>query len=139
MPDTPLDKLNHSLRAQTLRLEEHEDPNHPIVALATDRIVELSTRKAAVTDALEALNEKRPAGHHPDEILSMLDAVPDLRQTLKTAADDELAEIFRAFDVRITYDKTRQVLDLAATITPELLPALLNESDRPEERSQITT
>ena len=35
-----------------------------------------------------------------------------------------------------TYDKTRQVLDLAATITPELLPALLNESDRPEERSQ---
>jgi|HubBroStandDraft_6_1064221.scaffolds.fasta_scaffold719103_2 hypothetical protein len=50
----------------------------------------------------------------------MLDAVPDLRQTLKTANDDELAEIFRAFDVRITYDKTRQVLDLAATITPEL-------------------
>src|SRR5271168_1170541 len=74
-----------------------EDPAHPIVALATERIVELSTRKAAVTDALEALNEKRPAGHHPDEILSMLNAVPDLRQTLKTAAHDELAEIFRAF------------------------------------------
>jgi hypothetical protein len=66
----------------------------------------------------------------------MLDAVPDLRQTLKTADDDELAEIFRAFDVRITYDKSRQVLDFAATITPELLPALPNESDRPKERSQ---
>jgi hypothetical protein len=66
----------------------------------------------------------------------MLDAVPDLRQTLKVAAHDELAEIFRAFNVRITYDKNRQVLDLAATITPELLPALLNKSDRPEERSQ---
>jgi site-specific DNA recombinase len=131
-----LGTLNRSLRAQTLRLEEHEDPAHPIVALATERIVELSTRKAAVTDALEALKEKRPAGHHPDEILSMLDAVPDLRQTLKTAADDELAEIFRAFDVRITYDKARQVLDFAATITPELLPALPNESDRPKERSQ---
>lgn len=51
--------------------------------------MELSTRKAAVTDALEVLNEKRPAGHHPGEILSMLDVVPDLRQTLKTAADDE--------------------------------------------------
>lgn len=42
----------------------------------------------------------------------------------------------RAFDVRITYDKARQVLDFAATITPELLPALPNESDRPKERSQ---
>jgi hypothetical protein len=66
----------------------------------------------------------------------MLYAVPDLRQTLKTGDDDELAEIFRAFDVRITYDKSRQVLDFAATITPELLPALPNESDRPEERAQ---
>jgi hypothetical protein len=134
--EAELDKLNRSLRAQTLRLEEHEDPAHPIVALATERIVELSTRKGAVTDALEALNETRPAGRHPDEILSMLDAVPDLRQTLKTAAHDELAEIFRAFDVRITYDKSRQVLDFAVTITPELLPALPNESDRPKERSQ---
>ena len=98
--------------------------------------MELSTRRGAVTDALEALNETRPAGRHPDEILSMLDAVPDPRQTLKTAADNELAEIFRAFDVRIAYDKTRQVLDFAATITPELLPALPNESDRPEERSR---
>ena len=73
--------------------------------------MELSTRKGAVTDALEALKEKRPAGHHPDEILSMLEAVPDLRQALKTAADDELAEIFRAFDVRVSYDKTRQVIE----------------------------
>jgi hypothetical protein len=39
------------------------------------------------------------------------------------------------FDVRITYDKTRQVFDLAATITPELLPAIPNERDRPKERS----
>jgi hypothetical protein len=135
--ESELATLNQSLRAQTLRLEEHEDPAHPIVALATERIVELSTRKGAVTDALEALKEKRPAGHHPDEILSMLDAVPDLRQALKTAADDELAEIFRAFDVRVSYDKTRQVIDLAATITPEILTVLpSNDSDRPEERSQ---
>jgi hypothetical protein len=68
----------------------------------------------------------------------MLDAVPDLRQTLRTAHDDKLAEIFRAFDVAITYDKHEQRLHLAATITPELLPVLCpNESDRPEGRSQI--
>lgn len=39
--------------------------------------------------------------------------------------------------MRITYDKTRQVLDLAATIAPGLLPDSPNESDRPEGRSQI--
>jgi hypothetical protein len=49
--------------------------------------------------------------------------------------DEELAEIYKAFDVRITYDKNRQVLDFAATITSELVP---NENDRPEGRSQVS-
>ncbi len=120
--DAELSKINRSLRAQTLRLEEHEDPTHPIVALATERIVELSTRKSAVTDALNALKTKRPAGHHPDQIVAVLDAVPDLRPTIATATEEELAEIFSAFDVQIAYDKDRQVLNLAATITPELDP-----------------
>jgi hypothetical protein len=73
--EAELHTINRSLRAQTLRLEEHEDPTHPVVALATERIVDLSTREAAVTDATEALKAKRPAGHHPDEIVAMLDAV----------------------------------------------------------------
>jgi DUF971 family protein len=68
----------------------------------------------------------------------MLDAVPDLRPALNAASDEELVEIFRAFDLTITYDKHEQRLHLAATITPELLPVLCpNESDRPEGRSQI--
>jgi site-specific DNA recombinase len=135
--DAELHKINRSLRVQTLRLEEHEDPAHPVVALATERIVELSTRKAAITDMIEALKAKRPAGHHPDEIVAMLDAVPDLRPTIATATDDQLAEIFRAFDVSILYDRDGQTLTLAATITPELAPDLANENDRPEGRSQI--
>jgi hypothetical protein len=65
----------------------------------------------------------------------MLDAVPDLRSTIEKATDEELAEIFKAFDVRITYDKNRQALDFAATITSELMP---NESDRPEGRSRVS-
>jgi uncharacterized small protein (DUF1192 family) len=136
--DAELAKLNRSLRAQTLRLEEHEDPNHPIVALASERIVELSTRKAAVTDAIQRLKTNRPAGHHPDEIVAMLDAVPDLRPTLATAPDDELQKIFRAFDVSIVYDKDGQMLTIAATITPELLPEPANANDRPGGRSQIS-
>jgi hypothetical protein len=68
----------------------------------------------------------------------MLDAVPGLRPTLNAASEAELVEIFRAFDLTITYDEIEQRLRLAATITPELVPVLCpNDSDRPEGRSQI--
>jgi hypothetical protein len=53
--------------------------------------------KTAITTAVETLKTKRPAGHQPDEIDAMLDAVPDLRKALKTASDEQLADIFRAF------------------------------------------
>jgi hypothetical protein len=51
-----------------------------------------------------------------------IDAVPDLRPTIEKTTDEELAEIFKAFDVRIAYDKNRQALNFAATITSELMP-----------------
>jgi hypothetical protein len=56
---------------------------------------------------------------------------------LNAANDEELVEIFLAFNLTITYDKPGQRLHLAATITPELLPESPNNSDRPEGRSQI--
>ena len=121
--------INRSLRAQTLRLEEHEDPTHPVVALATERIEELSTRKSAATDAIKNLQVERPAGHDPDEVAAMLDAIPDLREALTDASATQLAEIFSAFDVTITYDKENERLNLAATITPELIPD--NKNNRP--------
>jgi site-specific DNA recombinase len=131
--ESELAGINRSLRAQTLRLEEHEDPTHPVVALATERIEELSARKSAVTDAIQSLNIERPAGHDPDEVTAMLDAVPDLRQALTKSNPSQLTEIFTAFDVTITYDKQNERLKLGATITPELLPD--NKNDRPKGRA----
>jgi hypothetical protein len=131
-----LGKIDRSLRAQTLRLEEHEDPNHPVVALATQRIVELSTRKAAVADALQALKNKRPRRPHPDEIVAILDAVPDLRPAIATATEADLAELFQAFNAEVLYERDSQILKLAAMITPELMPDLANTNDRPEGGSQ---
>src|ERR1035437_943294 len=143
-----LREIERSLRRQTLRLEEREDPTHPVVALAIERIEELSTRKAAVTDATQTLKTKRPAGHDPDEILAILDAVPDLRKVLNLASAEQLARIFRAFDVTITYDKPNRRLNLAATITPELIPEpelspkpekipKPEKGDHPEGRSRV--
>jgi hypothetical protein len=91
----------------------------------------LSTQKAAIADALDALAAKRPASHHPTK--SWRCSTPCL--TFEKAADEELVEIFKAFDARITYDKNRQALDFAATITSELMP---NENDRPEGRSRVS-
>jgi hypothetical protein len=53
----------------------------------------------------------------------MLDAIPDMRDALQTADGHELADIVEAFDVTVTYDKTNARLELAATITPELVTA----------------
>lgn len=130
--------IERSLHRQTLRLEEHEDPNHPVVALATRRIEELAARKRAVAEAIEGLTVERPTGHRPDDILALLDALPDLRPALMKASDAELADILDAFDATITYDKANGKLILAATIRPDLAPKLRNENDRPEGRSLIS-
>ena len=63
--------------------------------------------------------------------------MPDLRPTIATATDEELQEIFRAFDVSILYDKYDQTLTLAATITPELLPEVAQKNDCSGRPSQI--
>jgi site-specific DNA recombinase len=133
--ESELRDIERSLRAQALRLEEHENPKHPVVILATERIEELATRKSGVSAAIDALKAQRPAGHHPDEIAAMLDAMPDLRGSLKTASDEQLEDIFGAFDVTVSYDKASQKLELGATIAPELLPE--NDRDRSGERSRV--
>jgi site-specific DNA recombinase len=140
--DVELDRLKReqgevkrSLYRQTLRLEEHDNPDHPVVALATRRIEELSARRESVDDAIAALRAQRPNGSHPDEIVAMLDAIPDMRDALAGADLSELADIFRAFDVCATYHKDTRRLELAATITPQLVGAH-EKSDRHIGRSR---
>jgi hypothetical protein len=126
--DAELDRLRReqtevqrSLYRQTLRLEEHDDPDHPIVALATRRIEELAAHQESIDEAITALRVKRPEGARPDEIVAMLDAIPDMREALNEADEDELIELFDAFDVCATYTKSTRRLELAASVTPELV------------------
>jgi hypothetical protein len=126
---TELRDVDRALYRQTLRLEEHDGPDHPVVALATRRIEELTARREAVTEAMAALNGQEPDGPHPDEIVAMLDAVPDLRPELVAASDERLADILDAFDVSATYNKAERWIKLTATITAELVPS--PERNRP--------
>ena len=133
--------IDRSLYRQTLRLEEHDDPAHPIVALAGRRIEELSARRESITQAISALETERPASARPEEIEAMLDAVPDLRPALATYSETELADLLNDFDVTATYDKAEcRRLKLGATLTPELVAA--QETKRPpggRPRSRISS
>jgi len=108
------------------RLEEHDDPNHPVVAAAKQRIEELTSRQAATEHAIRDIEARRPQGIRPDEIEAMLDAVPDLRDELRKATPEELADLLDAFDVTTTYDKAEHQLHLAATVPGELVSETKN-------------
>src|SRR5215211_8779930 len=57
-----LQEFRNSVGAQTLRLEEHEDSHHPVVALATRRIEELSAGRGSVQEAIRSLEARRLDG-----------------------------------------------------------------------------
>jgi hypothetical protein len=95
--------VEQSLYRQALRLEEHEDPNHPIVKLAGRRIEELAARQSAIEDAIATLQAARPQGSHPDQVAAMLEAIPDMRDVPREASESELMRVFDAFNVTATY------------------------------------
>jgi hypothetical protein len=55
--------------------------------------------------------------------LLLLASLPDLRPALARYEPAELADLFDAFDVTVTYSKPSHALELAATITSDLVPA----------------
>jgi hypothetical protein len=104
-------------------MEEQDDPRHPIIVLAKQRIDELAIQREAVREAIRALEAKQTASSTSEEIEAALQLVPDLRRTLKSADPERLAEILAAFEITITYDKANQTLSIAATINPGISTA----------------
>jgi site-specific DNA recombinase len=128
-------KIEDGLRRQALRLEEHDDPEHPVVRLAKERIEELSAQRESVSDALSELDRQRPEGPSPEQIEAMLSGVPDLSEALAEAEGEELAELLDAFDVAVSYDKSARKLELSAALTSDFIPT--PETERPpHERSR---
>ncbi|MHB1468009.1 MAG: hypothetical protein ACYCPS_05550 [Candidatus Saccharimonadales bacterium] len=109
--------FKRAIYRQTLHLEQHDDPNHPVAQAATRRIEELSARLTAARDAIERIKAQQPDGTRPEEIV----AIPDLRPTLATAGPTELADICSAFQIEVVYDKPNQTLEISATVRPDLI------------------
>jgi hypothetical protein len=58
-------QVQQALYRQSLRLEEHEDPEHPVVKLATQRIEELSGQVEAIAATIVELERPDPRSHAP--------------------------------------------------------------------------
>ncbi len=129
-------KVEQALHRQALRMEEHDDPAHPVVKLAKQRIEELSSQSDSIAAALADLEiAELPTGPSTEQIEAMLADVPDLREALDAAEGEELAELLDAFDVSVSYDKPGRKLELSAALSSDFIPA--PEAKRPPQgRSQ---
>jgi site-specific DNA recombinase len=114
-------QVQQALYRQSLRLEEHEDPEHPIVKLATQRIEELSGQADAIAAEIAGLDATRPEEPRPEEIEALLAEVPDLREALAQADGEELIELLDAFDVAVSYDKPSRTLELSALLANDFV------------------
>jgi hypothetical protein len=114
-----LSDVDQALHRQTLRMEEDDDPDHPVVALAKERIAELSLRREKLQSATRAIERERDVMPPAEKIEAMLGAIPDLRGTWSSPTDDTFAETLEAFDLTVAYDKLNRTLALGATVRPE--------------------
>ncbi|MGH2879018.1 MAG: hypothetical protein ACRDK4_05350 [Solirubrobacteraceae bacterium] len=64
-----------------------------------------------------ALEREREGAQRAEAIESMLAAMPDLRETRQTPADDAFTKTIEALDLTATYDKTKRTLELGHTPT----------------------
>jgi autotransporter translocation and assembly factor TamB len=94
----------------------------PVVALAKERITELSTRRKTIEDTIRTTEAQLAEAVQADEIEATLNAVPDLRDALKSPTADALTEILETFDATATYDKPDRALELAATLNAHRPP-----------------
>lgn len=115
--------VDQALYRQALRLEEHEDPEHPVVKLATQRIEELSGQAEAIKATIADLEAAQPEEPRPEEIEALLGDVPDLREALAQAEGEELIELLDAFDVAVSYDKPERTLALSAMLASDFVSA----------------
>ncbi len=109
-------EVQQALYRQSLRLEEHDDPEHPVVKLATQRIEELSGKAKAITAQIAELGASQREEPRREDIEAILTEVPDLRDVLAQAEGEELVELLDAFDVQVTYDKPNRTLEVSALL-----------------------
>jgi hypothetical protein len=119
-----------------VRLEEHDDPARPVIALAKRRIVELIADRERSEQELAALESQPPADVHPEAVEAALASVPDLCDALYEYDPAELAQMLEDFDIDVEYEKQR-TLRIAATLQLDPPPERLQPPCRRSQNSDI--
>ena len=114
------EKIEAAMRRQALRLEEHDDPGHPVVRLAKERIEELGARAESVADDLADLESARSEGMELPEFEAILNSIPaDMHERWERAEGEELIELLDLVDMTIIYDKPAQTLELSVLLNSD--------------------
>lgn len=113
------EKIETAMRRQALRLEEQDDPQHPVVRIAKERIEELSAQAESLAVDLADLESAPSKESDLREIEAILNSIPDLREQLENAEGAELIELLDLFDVTISYDKPGQTLMLSVLLNSD--------------------
>lgn len=81
-------------------------------------------QKLQSLEAIAAIPTRPPA-----DVAATLKSLPDLRPVLESYGDEELAELFDAFDLEARYSYLEKTLKLSVAVFPELEGLL--EHERP--------
>jgi hypothetical protein len=114
------EQLQRGIYRQTLRLEEHDDPNHPVIAAATRRIEELSSRYTAVEDALKAIKRKHPRVLTLTRYLHCSTPSPTYDQSSRAPSPTNSPISTRRSNGAI-YNKPNNSLEISAVVRPDLI------------------
>ena len=105
----------------------------PLAALAADVEASLDRNHVELGETV-TLNLRSQGGlaQTPEgDPIELLAAIPDLRPALESYSDEELADLFAAFDLEARYNHQERTLRLSVAVFPELAEIL--ESERPLE------
>jgi len=130
-----LDTVETAIGRQTRAFERYSDPDDqedPVGSAIAKRIQELQRQRTELSARFAVAEEEAQPSKPTAELAEILENLPDLRPALASYSDEELAELFDAFDLEMRYDHLEKTLKLSATVFPELSD-VLKENDRPRD------
>jgi site-specific DNA recombinase len=105
--------------------------------LVGQRIAELREAKDAAEIELRGLTPAAADSGPDEDPAALLARIPSLAHALRQAPPEIKRQVFDAFGLKVTYDKTARHIEIRATITEAIGQALHNAEDLPEEVSNV--
>ena len=104
--------------------------------LIGQRIADLRDAKETAEIELRALTPAAVNSGPDEDPAALLARIPNLAHALQQARPEVKRQVFDAFGLQVTYDKTMRRIEISATITEAIAEALHIAEDLPEEVSR---